>query len=80
MYIGYGVTANITASHAVARGSIPRIRNGEHDFNLIFLYHFFISAVSSGHGQLKPDDFGLVVGLALLHSFIFPDPFARDLL
>ena len=23
--IGYGVTANITASHAVARGSIPRI-------------------------------------------------------
>ncbi len=25
--VGYGVTANITASHAVARGSIPRIRN-----------------------------------------------------
>lgn len=24
--IGYGVTVNITASHAVARGSIPRIR------------------------------------------------------
>ena len=24
--IGYGVTANIAASHAAARGSIPRIR------------------------------------------------------
>ena len=24
--IGYGVTANIIASHAIARGSIPRIR------------------------------------------------------
>ena len=26
MNIGYGVTANIAASHAAARGSIPRIR------------------------------------------------------
>ena len=25
-YLGYGVTANIAASHAAARGSIPRIR------------------------------------------------------
>ena len=25
-YIGYGVVANIIASHAIARGSIPRIR------------------------------------------------------
>ena len=25
--VGYGVTANIAASHAAARGSIPRIRN-----------------------------------------------------
>ena len=24
--VGYGVTANIAASHAAARGSIPRIR------------------------------------------------------
>jgi hypothetical protein len=25
-HVGYGVMVNITASHAVARGSIPRIR------------------------------------------------------
>ncbi len=26
LHLGYGVTANIAASHAAARGSIPRIR------------------------------------------------------
>ena len=36
LYVGYGVTANIAASHAIAaaRGSIPRTR--------IFSIHFFL--------------------------------------
>ena len=40
--VGYGVTANIAASHAAARGSIPRIR-----VNFFIghpLFHHFLSS------------------------------------
>ena len=45
--IGYGVTANIAASHAAARGSIPRIR-------IIFFLQSIITAPCSFKRVTRP--------------------------